>query len=161
LLSHTTRSIAIGFAGLGLVGALAGCAAPTATTGGTGGTGGTDSAVECGDAGPSAPSTATATGEYKDGDYCADGSYTAPSGTETVTVKLTLKDDTVTALTVDGHATAGTQKQYQDMFVSGIAGATVGKKLDALDGVSRVAGSSLTSGGFRTAVDKIKSDAAA
>ena len=147
---HSSHTVALGFAGLGLVGALAGCAAPASTDAGTGtgnDTGSTDSG-------------ATGSGTYKDGDYSADGSYTAPSGTETVTVDLTLKDNMVTALKVTGHATGGTQKGYQDMFVSGIKDVVVGKKLDDLASVTRVAGSSLTSGGFKKAIDEIKSDAA-
>jgi uncharacterized protein with FMN-binding domain len=151
--STTSRSLAVAFAGLGLVGALAGCASPAATTDtGTG----TDTGTS------DAPSTDTGSGStttYKDGDYKADGSYQAPSGTETVTVQLTLSSDKVTALKVIGHATAGTQATYQAKFVSGIKDQVVGKDLDTL-AVSRVAGSSLTSGGFNSAIKDIQGQAA-
>jgi len=49
-------------------------------------------------------------------------------------------------------------KGFQEKFASGIADAIVGKDIDTLD-VSRVAGSSLTSGGFNEAVDVIKAEA--
>lgn len=130
------RGAGLGLAGLGLVGALAGCAAGGA-------------AAESGSGG----------GPYKDGTYTADGSYQAPSGTETITVTLTLAKDTVTAVRIGRHATDPNAIQYQTMFADGISSIVVGKDIDSL-GVSRVAGSSLTSGGFRAAVDAIKKQAA-
>ena len=139
-----TRTLAIGFAGLGLVGALAGCAAGTADAAG----GGTTS----GGSGVSGP--------YTDGTYTEDGSYLSPAGEQTVTVKVTLANDRVTAVTVTPHATDPTAKQYQAMFVQGVAAIVIGKDIDQL-AVSRVAGSSLTSGGFNKAIVAIKTDAKA
>ncbi|KQP27893.1 hypothetical protein ASF38_03500 [Aeromicrobium sp. Leaf272] len=55
---------------------------------------------------------------------------------------------------------SGTSKQYQEKFAGGIADEIVGKNIDDID-VSKVAGSSLTSGGFNEAVDQIKSEAQA
>jgi uncharacterized protein with FMN-binding domain len=127
----------LGLAGLGLVGALAGCSAGGAGTAGAGSDG----------------------GPYRDGTYTADGSYQAPSGTETITVTLTLKKDTVTAVRIGRHATDPNAIQYQTMFADGVSAIVVGKDIDEL-GVSRVAGSSLTSGGFRAAVEAIKKQAA-
>ena len=51
-----------------------------------------------------------------------------------------------------------TTLEYQARFAGGVADAVVGKKLDELS-VDKVAGSSLTSGGFNDAVGKIKSEA--
>src|SRR3712207_8172197 len=65
----------------------------------------------------------------------------------------TLFRSVVTAVTVTPHATSGNSKQYQTQFASGIAGEVVGKDIAELD-VSRVAGSSLTSGGFNDALDR-------
>ena len=139
-----TRTLAIGFAGLGLVGALAGCAVGTADAASNGGT----------------SDGSGVSGPYTDGTYSEDGSYLSPAGNQTVTVKVTLADDKVTAITVTPHATDPTAKEYQAMFVQGIAGIVIGKDVDELS-VSRVAGSSLTSGGFNQALDAIKSDAKA
>ena len=136
---QTTRAAALTFAGLGLMGALAACAPGTAS-------GGTDDG------------TANTDASYTDGTYTADGSYQAPSGTESITVEVTLADDTISAITVTPHATDPTAKGHQAEFVGGIADQTVGKDIDTLN-VTRVSGSSLTSGGFQQALEAIKSDA--
>ncbi|MEO8262968.1 MAG: FMN-binding protein [Pseudolysinimonas sp.] len=140
----TTRATALTFAGLGLMGALAACAPGSATGGDTGGSGGGDSA--------------NTDAAYADGTYTADGSYQAPSGTESITVELTLAGDKITDITVTPHATDPTAKGHQAEFVGGIADQTVGKDIDTLN-VTRVSGSSLTSGGFKIAIAAIKEQA--
>jgi uncharacterized protein with FMN-binding domain len=137
----TTRATALTFAGLGLMGALAACAPGSATGGdtGDGGSGSTDAS-------------------YKDGSYTADGSYQAPSGTESITVEVTLADDKISEITVTPHATDPTAKGHQAEFVGGIADQVVGKDIDTLN-VTRVSGSSLTSGGFKIAIAAIKEQA--
>jgi uncharacterized protein with FMN-binding domain len=140
---QSSRVLAAAFAGLGIVGALSACA-PSSTGGGTGGdTGGS-----------------TADESYADGTYTADGSYQAPSGTESITVELTLADDTVTDITVTPHASDPTAKGMQTNFAGGIADQVVGQDIDQLN-VTRVSGSSLTSGGFKIAIAAIKEDALA
>ena len=143
------RTLAIGFAGLGLVGALAGCSAASAT----------DAATSAGTGASSGTTAGPATSaSYKDGTYTEDGKYVSPSGPQSVTVKLTLAGNKVTAVTVTGHATDPTAKSYQAQFVDGISAEAVGKDINSLK-VSRVAGSSLTSGGFNEALTTIKADA--
>lgn len=134
MIHRLIRVLAVGAAGLGLAGVLAGCS-------------GAAGAVGHG-------------GPYTDGTYTEDGSYISPAGEQTVTVKVTLAGDQVTAITVTPHATDPTAQEYQAMFVQGIAAVVVGKDIDELN-VSRVAGSSLTSGGFNKAIDAIKTDAQA
>ena len=140
------RTLAIGFAGLGIATALAGCSTGTSAT------------SDSGDTSNSSGSSDTTSANYKDGTYTEDGDYTSPGGPQSVTVKLTLAGDKVTAVTVTGHATDPTAKGYQAQFVSGISSEVVGKDIDALN-VSRVAGSSLTSGGFNAALKAIKAEA--
>jgi len=137
-----SRVGAAGALGLGVL-ALAGCAASPADGGSTGGDG-------------SAGGDTSAT--YADGTYTASGSYTAPSGQEEVEVELTLEGDTVTAVTVTPTATDRQAAGFQQQFADGISAEVVGKDIDSLD-VSRVAGSSLTSGGFNAAVEAIKAEA--
>ncbi len=96
---------------------------------------------------------------YRDGDYTADGSYSAPSGTETISVDLRLENDIVMGVTVTPHATEGNQRKFQNQFADGIAAEVLGKDIDELS-IARVAGSSLTSGGFNDALDEIKTQAA-
>ncbi|MDJ1113349.1 FMN-binding protein [Microbacterium dauci] len=102
----------------------------------------------------------TSTGAYTDGTYTAEGSYQTPESVETISVTLTIADDTVTAVEVTGDPQARESEQYQGEFIGGIADLVVGKSLDEIE-VDRVAGSSLTSGGFNQAVEEIRADAAA
>ena len=135
------RTFAIGLAGIGLATALAGCSTATST--------GSDS----GDNSISSGSSDTSSANYKDGTYTADGSYHAPSGTESITVEAHPRRR-------QGHRrhrhrrTRPTRppRATRREFVGGIAAEVVGKDIDTLN-VSRVAGSSLTSGGFNDAID--------
>ena len=65
----------------------------------------------------------------------------------------------MTKVGIVGHATDPNAVQYQTMFAGGISSVVVGKDVSSL-GVSRVAGSSLTSGGFRAALEAIEKQAA-
>ena len=141
---HTSlrKSVLVGIAGLSLAGTAAGCApaqAPAAQ------------------ADAQAPATAGAAG-YKDGIYSADGNYVSPNGTETVGVKLTLAGGTVSDVQITPHPSNNNTRKFQGEFAGGIKAQIVGKKLDEIR-VSKVAGSSLTSGGFNQAVEKIKAEA--
>lgn len=139
--STSPRLLALGLAGLGLT-VLTGCTTATPDGG----------------AGPDGSADVNTSAEYADGTYTADGGYTAPSGQESITVEITLADDVVTDVVVTPHATEGNQAQFQGQFASGIAAVVDGKDIDELD-VSRVGGSSLTSGGFNQALAKIKAEA--
>lgn len=150
------RPVRIGTALLGVAGivTLAGC------SGGT-----TDAAAPAESAPAPAASAAPnagsdSTGTYADGTYEATGQYATPESVETIDVTLTLAGDTVTAVEVTGDPQAAESKRYQSEFIGGIQDEVVGKKLDEIS-VSKVAGSSLTSGGFNDAVGAIKSEAKA
>ncbi|QNA93110.1 MULTISPECIES: FMN-binding protein [unclassified Microbacterium] len=149
-------SVRKGSALLGIAGmlVLAGCSG-AADTGDS--SNGTDEAAGTGSA--SAPSGATG-GDYADGTYTADGSYQTPETVEQISVTLTLADGVVTDVEVTGDPQAPETEQYQGQFIDGIAAEVEGVALDDLN-VSRVAGSSLTSGGFNDAVESIKEQAAA
>ena len=99
-------------------------------------------------------------GAYADGTYTADGSYATPESVETITVTVTLEDDVITDVEVTGNPTKRESEQYQSKFIGGISAEVVGKNIDEIS-VSRVAGSSLTSGGFNEAIQAIKAEAAA
>ncbi|MGO4190968.1 FMN-binding protein [Arthrobacter sp. YAF17] len=139
------KSVFVGIAGLSLAGSAAGCAPGQASTP---------------PATSAAPSAAAGAGTYKDGTYSADGNYVSPNGNETVGVELTLAGGTVTGVKITPHPTNSNTRKFQGEFSGGIQSQIVGKKLDEIK-VSKVAGSSLTSGGFNQAVDKIKSEAGA
>lgn len=99
-------------------------------------------------------------GEYADGSYSAEGAYQTPETVEQISVTLTLEDGVVTDVEVTGDPQARETEQYQGQFIDGIAEEVVGVAIDELN-VSRIAGSSLTSGGFNSAVEDIKEQAAA
>lgn len=109
------------------------------------------------------PKTETAVAEveasmYVDGLYSATGSYTAPSGTETVGVSLTVTDDVVTDVAIDEQAVNPTSQKMQALFADGISTLVIGKRLEDIS-VSQVSGSSLTSKGFNQALEAIKAQA--
>jgi uncharacterized protein with FMN-binding domain len=150
------KSVFAGIAGLSLAGTVAACApsagdssaAPAAPGSSTAGTAPS----------PGAPTLAASGSEYKDGTYSADGTYVSPNGTETVGVQLTLAAGTVTDVQITQHPSNPNTRKFQGEFAGGIASQVVGKNIDELN-VSKVAGSSLTSGGFNQALEQIKSEA--
>ena len=148
------RPVRIGAVAASVMGiaVLAGCAGTTgpATEGASGGA-------------PDPASTGSSDaggGTYTDGTYTADGSYATPESVEKITVKVTLADSVITAVEVTGEPTKRESEQYQSQFIGGISDEVVGKNIDDIS-VSRVAGSSLTSGGFNEAIETIKAEAAA
>jgi uncharacterized protein with FMN-binding domain len=152
------RPVRVGAALVGVAGmmTLAGCAG-TSTDTGAGASDPVDSpAAEA----PGTGGDSAASGAYADGTYTAEGSYRTPESTETIQVTITLQDDVITAVDVTGDPQAAQSQQYQSRFIGGIADEVVGQDIDAIS-VDRVAGSSLTSGGFNEAIDTIRSEAAA
>jgi uncharacterized protein with FMN-binding domain len=145
------KGIFAGIAGLSLAGTVAGCAPSTADS--APGTAATPPAPSAGSS-----SLAASGAGYKDGTYSADGNYVSPNGTETVGVQLTLAAGKVTDVQITQHPSNPNTRKFQGQFAGGIAAQVVGKNIDELN-VSKVAGSSLTSGGFNQAVEKIKSEA--
>ncbi len=139
-----TGAALVGVAGL-LV--LAGCS-------------GTADAETSTDSGTTTDSATSTSGEYTDGTYTAEGQYQTPETVESISVTLTLEDGVVTDVEVTGDPQARETEQYQSQFIAGIEEEVVGVAIDDLD-VSRVGGSSLTSGGFNAAVEDIKEQAAA
>ena len=158
------RPVRVGTALLGVAGivTLAGCsgattdaAAPAETTAAP-----AASSTPSAGASESAATGSASSGTYTDGTYEATGQYATPESVETIDVTLTIAGDTVTAVEVTGDPQAAESKRYQSEFIGGIQDEVVGKKLDEIS-VSKVAGSSLTSGGFNTAVEIIKTEALA
>ncbi|MDQ0849605.1 uncharacterized protein with FMN-binding domain [Arthrobacter sp. B3I9] len=140
------KNVLVGIAGLSLAGTAAGCAP------------GAQGSPASRATQPASPASAAAGGSYRDGTYSADGNYVSPNGQETVGVQLTLAGGSVSDVVITPHPSNPNTKKFQGEFSSGIKAQIVGKKLDEIK-VSKVAGSSLTSGGFNQAVEKIKADA--
>ncbi|MEX2441315.1 MAG: hypothetical protein WD400_01575, partial [Pontimonas sp.] len=104
------------------------------------------------------PSDGAVASSYADGAYQATGGYQSPNGPETIAVSVTLTGGVISAVEVSPQGTNSTTERYQGMFAGGVGQEVVGKSLDEAD-VSRVAGSSLTSGGFKKALESIRQDA--
>jgi uncharacterized protein with FMN-binding domain len=140
--------MAAGIAAAGLL-TLAGCAVEQA-----------DAQVDPGTSGSTSPdsSAAASTSTYADGTYVAEATYQAPSGIETVAVTVTLADDAVTTVSTSVDAVDHEAREFQERFASGISAEVVGRDIAGLT-VSRVSGSSLTSAGFNTALETIRSEA--
>jgi uncharacterized protein with FMN-binding domain len=94
----------------------------------------------------------------RDGSYRASGGYQSPNGPETIEVSITISRGVIESVEVIPQATNSTSKRYQGDFGGGLAAEVVGKSLEEAD-VTRVAGSSLTSGGFAEALQTIRQDA--
>lgn len=155
------RRLAAGLATVATAGVLAGCGGgdDDATTAASDSSTAAETATEtAAEETTAAGDSAAAAGEYKDGTYEAEGSYQSPAGEETVGVSLTLADGKVSAVTVTPQATDSNSVRFQGEFKDGISSEIVGKDLDEIE-VSKVAGSSLTSGGFNQAVETIKTEA--
>ena len=153
------RPIRVGAALVGVAGivTLAGCAGGAETSAEADPT---TASTPAADATTGSSDSGAASGAYADGTYSAEGSYRTPETTETIDVTITLESDVITAVEVTGDPQAPQSQQYQSRFIGGISDEVVGKNIDEIS-VSRVAGSSLTSGGFNEAVAEIKSEAAA
>ncbi|WP_442576282.1 FMN-binding protein [Microbacterium sp. F51-2R] len=140
--------------------ALAGCATTgTAPRADTADAGTTDTGTGAGADAQASDTDSGATSTYVDGTYTAEGSYATPESVEQISVTVTLNNDVVTDVEVSGNPTKRESQEYQAKFIGGIADVVVGQDIDALS-VSRVAGSSLTSGGFTQAIEQIKAEAA-
>ncbi len=95
---------------------------------------------------------------YKDGTYSATGRYSTPEDTETITVSVTLKDGTITDTSATASMVSRESKEYAGQFLESYKPMVVGQKVDGIS-LSRVSGSSLTSQGFNSAIDQIKTQA--
>jgi hypothetical protein len=96
---------------------------------------------------------------HADGTYTSEGTYNTPESVETISVTVTLESDVITDVQVEGDPQKSESEEYQGQFIGGISEVVVGKDIDEIQ-VSRVAGSSLTSGGFNEAIEAIKAEAA-
>ena len=94
---------------------------------------------------------------FADGVYTATGEYGGqPSH---ITVKATLRDGVITAVTVTPHAYVPRSLELQRAFAAAVPKAVVGKHIDQVR-VGKLAGSSSTPKGFNDAIRQIRAQAA-
>jgi uncharacterized protein with FMN-binding domain len=147
---RTPRTALATFAGLSLIGVLAGCSATDAPSSGGSGAGSNP--------GSGGATTTSSNSNYKDGSYSEPGDYVSPGGSERINVTLTLSKNVITKMKVVTVFADPTATGYEQLFEGGISAATVGKNINSLN-IGVVAGSSLTSMGFNKALAAIKADA--
>jgi uncharacterized protein with FMN-binding domain len=94
----------------------------------------------------------------KDGAYEAMGNYISPAGPESIQVSVTLEDGIITDAEVEPQAVHETSKKMQASFKEGFRELVVGKPITEVK-LSKVSASSLTSGGFNEALQKIIEEA--
>jgi uncharacterized protein with FMN-binding domain len=95
---------------------------------------------------------------FADGIYTATGEYGGqPSH---ITVKATLKEGVITAVTVTPHAYVPRSLELQRAFAAAVPKIVIGKRIDQVR-VGKLAGSSGTPKGFNDAIRQIRAQAAA
>lgn len=156
-----TRSPAprlLGLAAIGLAGVATACTAADEPA--ESGSNSTDNGAST-EAGTGSGGDTGATGAYTAGEYTAEGSYSTPGGTEKLKVSVTLEaDGTLADVTVTPEGVSPNSKQFQGQFAEGIGAVAIGKNIATLS-VDKVAGSSLSSGGFNSALEAIAESAQA
>jgi uncharacterized protein with FMN-binding domain len=158
-MTSSRAPLTLGSLGLiALVPTLAGCASATESPAPMGEADTTVAEATPVEAPTAEPGVSQTPALYNDGTYQAQGGYQSPNGPETIELTITLAGNVITDITVNPGASNATSQRYQGQFAGGVAAETVGKSLDELQ-VSRVSGSSLTSGGFTQALESIKADA--
>ncbi len=88
-----------------------------------------------------------------DGNYDAAVSYMQPKGQDTVEIKITVANDTITDASVTAVSADPMSARYISNFNSALPGMVVGKKITEINLPHRVAGSSLTSAAFQQYVN--------
>lgn len=106
-------------------------------------------------------SNASTTSSYKDGTYSATASYYVPhGGTNAITATMTIVAGKITSATTTHQYGDSESSMYIDSFESGVSNAATGVSL-AEATFSRIGGASLTTEGFNSAIDSIRSQASA
>lgn len=97
-----------------------------------------------------------------DGEYSKTVEYAfpkdEPKGTENLKVSLSIKDETITEVSIEGDSTNDITKSYVNKVNDGLQSLAVGKKITELEIPEQIAGSSLTTAAFAQAVTAIAAE---
>ncbi|HVN67443.1 MAG TPA: hypothetical protein VMT55_03655 [Candidatus Sulfotelmatobacter sp.] len=104
------------------------------------------------------PTASPRTRVYEDGTYTAEGDYMTHVGQKHISVTVTLKNDLITDADVKNEADDPMSVHYQDSFISGYKQYVIGKDISTIH-LTKVGRSSLTPGGFNSALKIIESKA--
>ena len=96
-----------------------------------------------------------------DGTYTNNVSYRYHSGTEVVTISVTLKNETITAISVTGNNPNFMSARYISAVNAALPDLVAGKRIDQLSIPQQVSGSSLTSAAVRQYLEDVAAGKAA
>lgn len=100
----------------------------------------------------------TSASSYKDGVYTATASYSVPRSSNSISATVTVSGGKITAVTANDSYSDGESAMYIDSFESSVSGSAVGTSLaDAT--FSRIGGASLTTEGFNSVLDSVRTQA--
>lgn len=88
--------------------------------------------------------------------YDISVTYPSPGGEENNNFKITLQNDTVTAVTVDVLTEIDASIVYQKKFAAELPKLLVGKKISQISDLDVISGASLTTAAFNEALGKLK-----
>lgn len=134
---------------------------PATTTSSTTSSSGSSSDSSTSSASTSESSSTESTSSYQDGTYTATSSYSVPRGvTNSISATVTVSGGKITSVVTDNTYSDHESGMYIDSFESDISSAAVGTSLaDAT--FSRIGGASLTTEGFNSVLDEIRTQATA
>lgn len=90
-----------------------------------------------------------------DGTYTENVTYAYHSGTETVDISVTVKDDVVLAASVTGINPNRISQRYIDGVNAALPDLVVGKKINQLNLPTQISGSSLTTAAFKQEIENM------
>lgn len=92
------------------------------------------------------------------GTYTAASDYGTPHGVNSITVRVTLQNGTITSVTTTHSLNDRESRQYVNQFDNSIQSAVVGQPISSAS-VNRLGGASLTSAAFDNAIQQIAQQA--
>lgn len=106
----------------------------------------------------SAKNATQANTRYADGNYDASSRYSTPGGTDTMDISVTLQNGSVIAVGASTSPQDAESKEYDNNFLDEFKTFVIGKNIEDVQ-LSRIAGASLTTGGFMDALESVADQA--
>ncbi|MDQ6985082.1 MAG: FMN-binding protein [Candidatus Dojkabacteria bacterium] len=97
--------------------------------------------------------------KYKDGEYTYTAEYGATDVIESFTITLSLSDGFINEFEFIDQANLGKSKKYNSEFKTAISEKILGKKINSIE-IEKIAGASLTTNAFNSAINEIRLEAA-
>lgn len=105
-----------------------------------------------------ATESSAANATYKDGTYSAEATYVVPHDSNSINVTVTVSGGKITSVKTDDSYSDHESAMYVSDFESEVSSDATGQDIASYS-PSRIGGASLTTEGFASALDTIRSDA--